>query len=345
LVRRVVIDDVEVPLDEYVVVGNNTVRFITPPEVGKVIFVETNEFNLLEKLIGVNSLEGGLDAIQTDARFGTSLTICSNNCAIYVGAPNYDNGSVYNTGAVWKFHNKGRLYGINTGQANNPEFKPGDTIRLDNFEVRVNLGLSGNVTVAVGDYITQPSTGANITVTESTVGNYIKISNFADSNVFAIGTGNISINGVNAGVTPRLSSLDEFIGDINDANLLGISAVNLNGVLRIVTDKTVAKNLLRILSGRNVTGTGSLNEVSNVYDAAGLIVFAFMQIIVTPYNNSGEHFGDKVILAANAYMLVISSERGTTRNYTTFDDAATIFDDRSTGIFDNIIQYVALLFL
>jgi hypothetical protein len=335
LVRRVTIDNVEVPLDEYFVVDNNTVRFVTPPEVGKVVFVETNEFNLLEKLIGVDSLEGGLDAIQTDARFGTSLTICSNNCAIYVGAPNYDNGSVYNTGAVWKFHNKGRLYGINTGQAQNPEFEPGDTIRLDNFEVRVNLGLSGNVTVAVGDYITQPSTGANVAVLESTDGNYIKISDFVDSNVFDVTTGNIFINGSDAGVTPRLSSLDEFISDINDANLLGISALNLNGVLRIVTDKTVAKNLLRILSGRNVTGNE--NSVSNVYDAAGLIVFAFMQIIVTPYNNSGEHFGDKVILAANAYMLVISSERGTTRNYTTFDNGDTIFDDRSTGIFDSIL--------
>ena len=334
LVRRVTIDEVEVPLDEYFIVGNNTVRFVTPPEVGKIVFVETNEFNLLEKLIGVDSLEGGLEAIQLDARFGTSLTICSNNCAIYVGAPNYDNGTVYNTGAVWKFHNKGRLYGINTGQEVNPSFEPGDTIRLDNFEVRVNLGLSGNVSVSEGDFITQPNTGANVRVLESTVGNYIKISDFANSNVFTIGTGNISINGVNAGVTPRLSTLDEFVGDINDANLLGISAVNLNGVLRIITDKTVAKNLLRILSGRNLTGNE--NGVSNVYDAAGLIVFAFMQIIVTPYNNSGEHFGDKVILAANAYMLVISSERGTTRNYTTFDSGITIFDDRSTGIFDAI---------
>jgi len=335
LVRRVVIDDAEISLGQYTIIGNNTVRFITPPEVGKIVFVETNEFNLLEKLIGVDSLEGGLDAIQNNARFGTSLTICSNNCAIYVGAPNYDNGSVYNTGAVWKFHNKGRLYGINTGQATNPEFKPGDTIRLDNFEVRVNLGLSGNVTVSAGDYITQPSTGANVRVLESTVGNYIKISDFLNSNVFTIGSGNIRINGSNRSVFPRLSSLDEFIGDINDANLLGISALNLNGVLRIITDKTVAKNLLRILSGRNVTGNE--NGVSNVYDAAGLIVFAFMQIIVTPYNNSGEHFGDKVILAANAYMLVISSERGTTRNYTTFDDGGTVFDDRSTGIFDSIV--------
>ena len=245
-VHRVTIDNVEV--NDYYVIGSNTIRFILPPAVGKVIYVETNVFNLLEKLIGIDSLAGGLTAIQKDARFGSALTICSNNCAIYVGAPNFDNGSVYNTGAVWKFHNRGRLYGTNTGYVKNPTFTPGDTFRLDNFEITVST----------------PDVGQ--------------------------------------------SSLDSLIEDINSAGILGVSAVNENGYLRLNSDKTVAKNLLRILSG---SGT--------VWADAGLIVFAFMQIIVPPFNNTGEHFGNKVILARNAYMLVISSDRGTTRSYATFD--------------------------
>jgi hypothetical protein len=242
------------------ILATNTIKFDRPTEIGRVIYIETNAFNLLEKLIGIDSLEGGLNAIQTGARFGTSLTICSNNCAIYVGAPYYDNGTTYNTGAVWKFHNKGRLYGVNTGQTKNPLFTPGDTIRLDNFEV---------------------------TITGTT--------------------------------------LDEVIEDINNANILGVSAVNFNGFLRLDSDKTVAKNLLRILSG---SGT--------VFEDAGMAVFAFMQIIVNPYDTPGENFGTKVILASNAYMLLISSETGTTRERVTFDTDQTIFDDESTVFFNDI---------
>jgi hypothetical protein len=257
-IHKVTIDNIEV--NDYFVVGLNTIRFITPPAVGKVIYVQTNEFNLLEKLIGIDSLSGGLSAIQNGARFGTSLTICSNNCAIYVGAPYYDNGTTYNTGAVWKFHNRGRLYGTNTGMVQNPVFTAGDTIRLDNFEVEL--------------------------------------------------TG---------------TTLDDVVDDINNANILGVSAINENGYLRLNSDKTVAKNLLRILSG-----TGS------VYEDAGMAIFAFMQIIINPYNTSNEYFGSKVILARNAYMLVISSERGTTKNYTTFDDGNTTLDADTTGFFDSI---------
>lgn len=339
-VHKVTIDNVEVPFSEYQTsftnpsLANNVVRFITPPDVGKVVYVETNEINLLEKLIGIDSLEGGLAAIQSGARFGTSLTICSNNCAFYIGAPYYNNGTTYNTGAVWKFHSRGRLYGTNTGYAVDPTFAPNDTIRLDNFEVRVNLALSGNLSVNAGDFITQPSTGANVTVTESSDGNYIKISDYADANVFVVGSGNIYVNGADANLTVQSTSLDQFVSDINAANLLGITATNEGGKLRIDSDKTVAKNLLRILSGRNVSSNPQ--GVSNVYSAAELAVFAFMQIIINPYNSTNEYFGNKVILARNAYMLVIGSERGTTKKYTTFDDETTTLDSDSTAFFDSI---------
>ena len=240
-VHAVTIDDIETR--NYTVTGANEITLFVPLGVGKIVKIETNKFTLLERLIGIDSLTGSLSAIQKGARFGSALTICSNNCAIYVGAPHYNADTIYNTGAVWKFHNRGTLYGTNTGYTHNPTFIPGDKIRLDNFEITV--------------------------------------------------TG---------------TSLDSLVQDINDANLLGITAVNQNGYLRLNSDKTVAKNRLRILSG---SGT--------VYADAGLAIFAFMQIIVNPYNSNNEYFGTKVILARNAYMLVIGSDRGTTNHYTTSD--------------------------
>ena len=336
-VTRVTVDGVELPPSEYTAVaGSNTVTLDVPLGIGKVVDIETNKFTLLEKLIGIDSLEGGLAAIQYNTRFGTAFTICSNNCAFYVGAPYYDNGTTYNTGAVWKFHHRGRLYGTNTGYAKNPVFTPGDTIRLDNFEVRVGLGLSGNISANVGDYITQPSTGANVTVT-SVVNNgtYVNISAYNNTNVFTLNSGNIQINGswVSPNVYPRSTTLDEFVSTINDANLLGITAINFNGYLQINSDKTVAKNLLRTLTGTNTDDSPNGN---NVYAAAEMAIFAFMQIIINPYGNPGEYFGSKVILARNAYMLLIASERGTTRRYTTFDGDITFFDSHTTGIFDSI---------
>jgi hypothetical protein len=248
-VYRVTVDGIELPRSEYTATpGTNTVTLNVPLGVGKVVNVETNEFTLLERLIGIDSLDGSLTAIQEGARFGTALTICSNNCAFYIGAPYYNAGTIYNTGAVWKFHNRGTLYGTNTGYTQNPTFTPGNTIRLDNFQITVS-------TPAVGQ-----------------------------------------------------SSLDSLVEDINDAKLLGITAVNEAGYLRLNSDKTVAKNRLRILSA---SGT--------VYADAGMAIFAFMQIIVNPYRSNNEYFGTKVILARNAYMLVISSERGTTKHYATFD--------------------------
>ena len=255
-VHRVVIDDVEV--SNYFVVGSNTIRFVTPPESGKVIYVETNQFNLLELLTG--------SVAQSGARFGTSLTICFDNCAIYVGAPYYDNGGVYNTGAVFKFHNRGRLYGTNLGEIQNPTFTKDDTIRLDNFEV----------------------IAANISTPASSV-----------------------------------VSLDDLVDNINSTNILGVSATNENGYLRLNSDQTIARDLLRMLSG---SGT--------IWSDAGMAVFAEMQIIINPYNTPGEYFGSKVVLAPNAYMLVISSNRGTTKEYTVFDADTTTLDHTTTNVFD-----------
>ena len=265
-VRKVTIDGVE--STAYTVIGSNIIRFINPPAIGQVIYVEVNKFNYLERLIGVDSLTGGLQAIQANAAFGTSLTICSNNCAIYIGAPYYNNGTQYNSGAVWKFHNRGRLYGTDTGYIKNPVFATGDTIRLNNFEVTV----------------------ANISTPASST-----------------------------------ASLDDLVENIKNANILGVSASNHNGYLRLDSDVKVAKDQLRILSGINTAGS------QGVLADAELIVFAFMQIIVNPYGLPGEYFGSKVKLASNAYMLVIGSSRGTTKEFTTFDVHSTVLYPNATN--------------
>ena len=291
----------------------NTIRFITSPPIGKVIYIETNQFNLLETLIGVNSLTGGTDSIQANAAFGTDLTICSNNCAIYVGAPYYDAGTTYNTGAVWKFHNRGRLYGTNNGYTVNPVFTVGDTIRLDNFEVTVQgrlmpttfdantastisgipliyvsaniLALSSNIVANVGQVISQNlGSGyyANVVVLANTsptantvigsqfitVGGNVNYSGHMTANVFNYGSGNVvtiyanTSAGYSGTVTSAypMASLDSLVKDINDAELLGITAINENNTLSAYTiqnksDKTFNGNTL--VTTNNIVGSES----------------------------------------------------------------------------------------
>jgi hypothetical protein len=157
-------------------------------------------------------------------------------------------------------------------------------------------------------------------------------------NAYVFSTGaNVAINGswVASNVAVRLTTLDEFVQDVNDANILGVTATNENGYLRLDSDVKVAKDQLRILSG--ITNSGS----AGVLAESEMIVFAFMQIIVNPYGLPGEYFGTKVKLAANAYMLVIGSARGTTKELTTFDVSTTtngtVFDAASTRLHDRIL--------
>jgi hypothetical protein len=228
-------------------------------------------------------------------------------------------------------------------------FTPGDSIRLDNYEVTVTgrlmptaggniLALSSDIRANVGQVISQNLGGgyyANVTVLANTAvtgAKTITVTDYTTANTFNYGQSipNANVISIDGSITSAypMASLDSLIKDINDANLLGISAVNENGRLRLNSDSTVAKNLLRILAG--TTQPGSMG----VYASADLIVFAFMQIIINPYGASNEYFGSKVKLASNAYMLVIGTGRGTTRAFSTYDEGSTIFDDASTRTLD-----------
>jgi hypothetical protein len=87
------------------------------------------------------------------------------------------------------------------------------------------------------------------------------------------------------------AELGNLVADINNAGILGVSATNDAGKLRLDSDITVAKDQLRIVSGVRQPGS------DGVLADAELIVFAFMQIIINPYGNPGEYFGRTVLFS------------------------------------------------
>ena len=232
-------------------VGTNSITLTATPTVGVNLLIETNSFKLSETIVG--------SAPSAMAKFGSSVVICSSNCAIYVGAPSYTSDHLYNTGAVFKFHNRTRLYGTNIGTVLNPTFAIGDSIRINYF------------------------------------------------NVISTGT-----------------TLNSLVADINNASILGVTASNENGYLRINSTSTVVKNKLTLSVGNN----------SNIYTQSGMSLFAQMQIITNPFNKQNEYFGTTIALSKSADMLVIASDVGTTKEYCIFDENTTTLDYKSTIISD-----------
>lgn len=112
---------------DYVIVAGNWIQFTESQQAGSIITIETDQFNFVEQHNASNPSANSL--------FGYDVDICNNNCSLYVGAPEYNNGAVFETGVVYRFLNQSRIYGTITGTVLNPVVNSGDSIRLNDYEV------------------------------------------------------------------------------------------------------------------------------------------------------------------------------------------------------------------
>jgi hypothetical protein len=96
--------------------------------VGDVIEIENNTFALVQSIVSKNP--------QLNANFGTSIDQCPTNCSLYIGTPK-DSIVEVESGSVDRWVNQNRLYGLLTGTVSNPVLNPGDTVRINNFDVTV----------------------------------------------------------------------------------------------------------------------------------------------------------------------------------------------------------------
>ena len=345
-VIRVLIDGNVIEATEYAwSTGGTTVTFNLPPDIGSVVTVESNKFNLLQDLTGTRPQDG--------SRHGTSLTICSFNCAIYVGAPGFDVitgqqnepanaavipsrelGTIYHSGAVFKNHNQGRLYGTIAGKAQ-PTVTAGHSIRLNDFEVTFSGTSLSSVVTDINDaevlgvtaviegyvdekYYEKINSGWYNTTTDELVlnsENYLIDSTTVSGANLIVALDSIYHNHY----TKYGSEWRDNEGNVAVTSTAAIALLDQDQHLRLNSDITVARNRLRVLSGQ---GT-ALSDL-------GLDVFVQMQIMTSPYFTSGERFGTKVVLNKEAHGLLISSEHGTTREQTLTDNGTTTFDDDST---------------
>jgi hypothetical protein len=104
------------------------VTLVQPTSDYDTVYVETNNFNLVTKLRS-----------QTPYRFnnfGYSVAVCRTDCSIYVGSPSTDRLAT-NSGSVFRFVNSGKTYGTVTGTVDNPTLIPGDSFRINDFNIEI----------------------------------------------------------------------------------------------------------------------------------------------------------------------------------------------------------------
>jgi hypothetical protein len=111
--------------------GVNNVYFVNPLSVGDNIEIETNQFLFVQEL----SLSG--DNNQVQAQYGYAVDLCGFNCSLYAGAPNWSNVNLLLEGMVGRSVNQARLYGVITSTNANPILNPGDTLRINNYEIAI----------------------------------------------------------------------------------------------------------------------------------------------------------------------------------------------------------------
>ena len=122
---KVFVDDMQLDSTEFSYSSFN-VTLTTAPAISSVVRIETNGFQLVQKIIS--------PVPQAGQNFGTSVAFCSRDCSIYVGAPKY-RSTAGDSGAVWRYANIGKIYGDVTGKVTNPTVTPGDSIRINNYQV------------------------------------------------------------------------------------------------------------------------------------------------------------------------------------------------------------------
>ena len=141
---------------------------------------------------------------------------------------------------------------------------------------------------------------------------------------------------VNSGDSIRLNDFEVYFTDttldsavlaINNANIPGVTATNVNNYIVITSDSTISADKLRVLPG-----------VGTALTDLGLIVFVHTQTIENPTNFANDLFGQTVKIDETSARLAVASDVATTIMDTTFDlsTTETTFDFNSTEFVDQI---------
>jgi hypothetical protein len=112
---------------QYTISGNIITLTGVEIKAGDFIDVDINDF------IDYQTLD--INVPREDALFGSAVSLCRSECALYVGAPGDIISGKKDAGSVTRFVNMSRMTGVLVGTNQNPTVTVGDSIRVNNVEV------------------------------------------------------------------------------------------------------------------------------------------------------------------------------------------------------------------
>ena len=357
---------------DYRVVGSNII-LSSPLTIGDVIEIETNQYQLLQKITANAPFDQG--------DFGAAIDVCPTNCSIYIGAP-LDGTVLTQAGSVDRRVNQSRVYGVTTSLVANPALTAGDTIRINNVEIAVpdapNNTVSGLVdAISPKSYsaVKQYYAGDRV-LYNSQVYVCILASIGQDPTNVTYWTLSFPIPNVTATTTPDLTFVGNGvlkvfdIGDLYESassyttvvyvnNVLQTAGVNytyssLNKQIIFVTAPPVNSKIV-VVSGRmtisvkNTQSATAFNKLSvlpgvittgpsSVFDSLEFDTYAWTQTITSPNPVLYARFGAAVNISDTAENLVVGAPRGNVIDPVVFDGGETYFDDRSTTFSNPIAE-------
>jgi hypothetical protein len=303
--------------------------------VGDNLEIETNQFQYVQKITA--------NTVIDESKFGQSITICPNNCSVYVGAPldSYNTG-VSQAGMVQRQVNQSRVYGITSSPVANPTLTAGDTLRINLEQVAVP-------STYVKDGITLPGNnvaGLVFAINTSGIPNVVAASS---PNVKLIGDGitqifdigniyssaaeyttvvyiddQLQTQSVDYTYNNSTQQISFVVAPLYDSVILVVSGKITISVIN--TEAAVEFDKLTVLPG--FTGTA--------FTDLGLTTYPFTQTVVSPNPTVYGQFGASVGVNSTAINLVVGSPNGDVYEPTTFDGSKTYFDERSTTFFGYI---------
>ena len=109
-------------------VSGNTVTINADLQIGDVIEIETNQFDLVQTVTQ--------NSVAEFCNFGTAVDLCVYNCSLYIGEPQ-SSVQIYKGGIVERSINQGRTYGTISATVANPVLTAGNTLRVNNIDIAV----------------------------------------------------------------------------------------------------------------------------------------------------------------------------------------------------------------
>ena len=342
--------------------------------IGDSIEIETNQFQLIQKIIAQSPGSGAL--------FGYASQLCSNDCSLYVGAPHNSNGTLVQDGSVERNVNQSRLYGVTVSTVANPTLVAGTSIRVNDITVVVPdspnntvAGLaaaispgpwSSSVRYYTNDRViynsvcyTANATSYNVPPTDSLLwaSSYVipnvqaSLSNnltfygdgstklFDIGSVYSVAGSNpvVYLNGVVQTASPSAGYTYTYLD--SSQQIAFVTAPATYAEIVVVTGKLV----LSVINSSTAPEYDQLSvlpgasNTGSAFDALGFDTFVYTQTLYSPNPVSYGYFGSSLSINSDSLNVIVGAPNGNVYEAMNFDAGETIFDENST-IFSNPVS-------